>query len=88
MLLQVVPVAQIGKALSQNQWTEEIPVHTDAEVKGDGDIHGHHPYVPPLAYTTIVSSFNEGQVLAYLHHVADIPTNHSTEVVAPPPDQA
>lgn len=82
----MLPIAQIGNMLSQNQWTEELPHAADEAGKGDITANFHHPFLPPADYLTPVSIFSETKALAYIHHSEQIPSNHSTEVVTPPPD--
>ena len=80
----MVPIAQIGQALGQNIWTEELP-HNDEPGK-DSAVYFYHPFLPPTAFTTTNSIYAESKALAYIHTSEQIPTNHSTEVVSPPPD--
>jgi hypothetical protein len=85
--MQMLPIAQIGNMLSKNQWTEELP-HNDCEDcgKAGGLASLNHPYLPPAGYSAIVSNVSECKALAYIHFLDQIPHNHSTEVVVPPPD--
>ncbi len=85
LILQVLPIAQIGNMLSKNQWTEELP-HNDEPGKGGTLANFNHPYLPPASYSTDISFFSESKALAYIHHSEQIPSNHSTEVVVPRPD--
>ena len=71
--------------LSKNQWTEEIPDVADEPGKA-AFTNFNHPFLPPIDYTTAVSFKKETKALAYIHHSEQIPSNHSTEVVTPPPD--
>ena len=87
LALQMLPLAQIGSMLSQNQWTEELPHNTADDIsKAGAPADFNHPYLPPSGYSDIVSLFSESRALAYIHFSAQIPSNHSTEVVVPPPD--
>ena len=87
LTLQMLPIKQIGRMLSQNQWTEELPHSvSDDNGKADACIHLHHPYLPPACYTAVVSSASDSKTLAYIHFSDQIPSNHSAEVVIPPPD--
>lgn len=83
----MLPIAQIGSMLSQNQWTEELP-HSAADDNGkaDGFAKYNYPYLTPVNYSTVASLFSETLALAYIHSSEQIPSNHSTEVVTPPPD--
>ena len=81
----MLPVRQIGKVLASNQWTEELP-HDADEAGKDALVKFNHPFLPPSVYTTPVSLASELQALAYIHFSEQIPSNHSTEVVTPPPD--
>ena len=83
----MLPIAQIGSMLSQNQWTEEFPHNVfDESVKSAELSSLNHPYLPPSGYSTVNSFFSESKALAYIHFSEQIPSNHSTEVVIPPPD--
>ena len=82
--MQMLPVKQIGKVLASNQWTEELP-HDSDEPGKDPTVKFNHPFLPPANYTSISVS-SETKALAYIHFSEQIPSNHSTEVVTPPPD--
>lgn len=88
LAIQVLPIAQIGTMLSQNQWTEELPHASDDGGKAGALADFNHPYLPPAGYSAVVSFFSESKALAYIHFSEQIPSNHSTEVVIPPPDSA
>ena len=83
----MLPIAQIGSMLSQNQWTEELP-HDASDDNGKMDAFAkfNHPYLPPAGFSNIVSVLSESKALAYIHFSEQIPPNHSAEVVIPPPD--
>ena len=83
--LQMLPIAKIGSMLSQNQWTEELPHNPDEAGKPDPMVL-NHPFLPPANYTTSASLVSDAKALAYIHLSEQIPSNHSTEVVSPPPD--
>ncbi|MGI8635247.1 MAG: hypothetical protein ACR2KZ_07570 [Segetibacter sp.] len=85
MTMQMLPVKQIGKVLASNQWNEELP-HDADEAGKDVSVKFNHPFLPPVAYTTSASIASNVKALAYIHHSEQIPSNHSTEVVTPPPD--
>lgn len=85
--MQMLPIAQIGSALSQNQWTEELPHADEAPSKPDA-FAKFNSFIPPVAYTTITSFYSENKASDYIHHSERIPSNHSTDVVSPPPDAA
>lgn len=85
MTLQMLPIRQIGKVLASNQWNEELPHHMDETAK-DVLVKFNHPFFPPVDFTTSSSSANDVKALAYIHHSEQIPSNHSTEIVSPPPD--
>ena len=85
MAMQMLPIRQIGKVLASNQWTEEMPHDVDDAGK-DPSVKFNHPFLPPGNYTTSSSFRCDAKLLAYMHLSDHIPSNHSTEVVAPPPD--
>ena len=87
LTLQVLPLRQIGNMLSQNQWTEELPHNvSDDDCKPDLCNHLHHPYLPPAGYAAVVTSSSDSKTIAYIHFSDQIPSNHSAEIVIPPPD--
>ena len=79
----MLPISQIGYALSNNQWTEELP-HNAAEdsTKSDSGSKKFLPANPHWFLTDI--SLNAADI--YIHSSEQIPSNHSTDVVTPPPD--
>jgi hypothetical protein len=83
--MQMLPVKQIGKVLANNQWTEELPHDTD-EAGKDPSVKFNHPFLHPSAYEAAISFASDSKALAYIHLSEQIPSNHSTEVVSPPPD--
>ncbi|HEX8462290.1 MAG TPA: hypothetical protein VF623_12705 [Segetibacter sp.] len=86
LTVQVLPIARIGNILSSNQWTEELP-HSTGDEEGKAPLANfNHPFLPPYEHATTISVFSETKALAYIHLSEQIPSNHSTEVVTPPPD--
>ena len=83
MTLQMLPITQIGKMLSNNQWAEEMPLNASDNGKVECSVEPH--FLPPAIHT-YVAFFAESKIVAYLHCSDQIPPNHSTEVVCPPPD--
>ena len=86
LTLQVLPIAQIGNTISKNQWTEELPHNTEEPGKADLAANFNHPFLPPVDHSAPLAVFSETKALAYIHFSDQIPSNHSTEVVTPPPD--
>jgi len=85
MTLQMLPISQIGQMLSTNQWTEELPHNaSDGAVKA---VDGSQPNFFPPEVNYNLDILAETKDLAYLHSSDQIPSNHSTDVVTPPPDQ-
>ncbi len=85
----MLPIAQIGSMLSKNQWTEELPHDTSDDIgKADAIAKFNHPYLSPAGYSDNISLLSESKALAYIHFSDQIPSNHSAEVVIPPPDSA
>ncbi len=84
MSVQMLPVSQIGYALSNNQWTEELP-HSGAEdfSKGDSGFKNFLPAAPDYFLSDVFRSAAK----IYIHTSEQIPSNHSTAVVTPPPDE-
>lgn len=83
MTLQMLPIAQIGSMLSSNQWTEELP-HNQSE-DGKADEVKFSSSLPPEQYQ-LASTFSDCTARLRVHISASIPSNHSTDVVTPPPD--
>lgn len=84
MGITLLPLSQIGYALSSNQWTEELPHGCSQPEKADGFATGNN-FLPVEGYN-IVSHFSESKAMIYIHLSDSIPSNHSTDVVSPPPD--
>ncbi len=84
MTLQMLPISQIGQMLSSNQWIEELPHNSgDSESKAEGSLLSN---LIPQAIICNISLLIESKTIAYLHISAQIPSNHSTDVITPPPD--
>lgn len=84
MALQMLPIREIGKMLSTNQWTEEIP-HGTCDDAGKCDASLQKVFLPVYSLTG-TSLLTEAKANAYIHQSERIPSNHSTDVVSPPPD--
>ena len=83
MTIQMLPIAQIGFALGSNLWTEELP-HNPGEDISNNDISIKNflsaaPNHFSLDVFCIVANI-------YIHTSEQIPTNHSIDVITPPPD--
>ena len=85
IIVEMLPVKQIGKALGQNAWCIELPHNVDNEGKLNLAF-SNHPYLLPASFSTTGSCYTENKVLAYLHFSAHVPSNHSAEIDSPPPD--
>lgn len=86
LLVQVLPLQQIGNALSQSQWTEELPHGDDCAGKGcDIDCLNHH-FLPTHDFIKISTVYFVNIDLAYIHFSESIPHNHSADIESPPPD--
>ena len=83
--LQMLPILKIGKALANNQWTEELPHDVDENGK-ENSVRFNPSFLPPAAYITSDSCLSEVKALAYIQLSDQIPTNHSVDIVTPPPD--
>ncbi len=84
--LQMLPVKQIGQMLGTNQLTEELPHSTtDDGGKIEPSSLLLKAYMP--AYGAAGTSITTGtKANAYMHLCEQIPSNHSSDVVSPPPD--
>ena len=87
MALQMLPVKEIGKMLSTNQWTEELPHGTTDDADKCDASSLQKAFLPEysLAGTSILTA---AKANAYIHQSERIPSNHPTDVVTPPPDLA
>lgn len=84
MTLQILPISQIGKMLSSNQWIEELPHNaTDNEGKEEGTIISS--FFPQLINCNIIY-LAQSKELAYLQLSDQIPSNHSLDVTKEPPN--
>ena len=83
MTIQMLPISQIGYALSNNQWTEELP-HNAAEDFGKSET-GLKNFIPANSHNFLTDIFLSAANI-YIHSSEQIPSNHSTDVVTPPPD--
>ncbi len=83
MSVQMLPLLQIGCALSSNQWTEELPHNCERSSKGN--VSFNNTFLPPDQHM-LVSNFCDASTFIFLHISEHIPSNHSVDVVSPPPD--
>ena len=83
MCSQMLPITQIGQMLSTNQWVEEMPHNALDCGKAECSLEPH--FLPP-SLTSFIAISPESKVVAYLHSSDQIPSNHSTDIVCPPPD--
>lgn len=85
MAIQMVPATQIGDALSSNQWTEELPHNTTEDpAKADNTMN---KFLPAFTHHFVSDVFFSAASI-YIHTSEQIPSNHSNDVVSPPPDAA
>jgi hypothetical protein len=88
MTLQMLPIRQIGQMLSSNQWTEELP-HNSVDDGGREDTTSLFQKAFLATYSLHGSlRLSQTKADAYIHFSAQIPSNHSTDVVYLPPDSA
>ncbi len=83
MTLQMLPISQIGQILGSGQWIEELPHNVDDnEGKAEGTILSN--FSPQIVNSNIIY-LAQSKELAYLQFNAQIPSNHSSDVLAEPP---
>lgn len=83
MLIQMLPIVQIGYGLSHYQCAEELPYSTTEDAgKGDFALKNFLPAAGHYLHSDICC--NAANI--YIHRSEQIPANHSTDVVTPPPD--
>ena len=85
MTLQVLPLSSIGRMLCSNQWTEELPHHECGDEEGKMDQAKFSPVLPPVQYS-FASHLITNKATLMVHISESIPSNHSNDVVSPPPD--
>lgn len=85
LLLQVLPLQQIGQALGHSQWTEELPNGEDCPAAPDYH-YFHQPFLPTQNFIEFKIGYSISKALAYIHFSAQIPHNHSSDIESPPPD--
>jgi hypothetical protein len=87
LALTVLPVQEVGCLLAGNQIQEELPHNMsteDAAKNLDVAVKG---FLPPSSYNLLLDIDSRAAGL-YIHLSESIPTNHSTDIVSPPPDVA
>ncbi len=86
LLVQIIPLQQIGNAFSQSQWTEELPHGEDSASECfDNNFLNHH-FLPPYDYVEIINKHVVNIDLSYIHSSQSIPQNHCGDIESPPPD--
>jgi hypothetical protein len=84
--VQMLPVKQIGQIICKGQWTEELQESSpEQKAKNDAAFKLTHLYLD-VCRESGISYITESTVKNYIHSSAQIPSNHSTDVVSPPPD--
>ena len=83
----MLPVAQIGYALGSNQWTEELPHGTSEDGGKAGEVLFGKSFLPAV-HNEFIPAFTITRQAIYIQSSDQIPSNHSTDVVTPPPDVA
>ncbi len=79
----MLPLEQIGFALSSNQWTEELPHNSaDDNTKSDNSLTKFLLIAPHHFISEISCSAQN----IYIHSSDQIPSNYSTDILSPPPD--
>ncbi len=84
MVMQMLPIAQIGQLLSSNQLIEELP-HNSGD-NGGKAVGSLNSILFPQADNGNIIFIVESKVLAYLHSSDQIPSNHSSDVIDQPPN--
>lgn len=86
MAIQMLPIMEMGKALFNNQFTEEI-AHNNISLDNDGLEKADFKtteYLPTKIYVNAVITMLV--VANYIHYAAIIPHNPSNDVNVPPPN--
>ena len=80
----MLPIAQIGFALWSNLWTEEIS-HSSCEDSSKTEFSMKN-FLPAAPHQFASNEFCIAANI-YIHASESIPSNHSNDVLTPPPDQ-
>jgi hypothetical protein len=86
MSIQMLPLRQIGFALSSSQWTEELPHAVEKGTKEDTSVGFESLYLSIDSHKHLSSSIDRTSLI-YIYICERIPSNHSTDIVSPPPDE-
>ena len=87
LLLQVLPLRQVGYVLFSNQLNEELPHSIEdgkAPLKKFADLDDHLLFAGNTSY--LLSLFSSS--IIYVSYTCNIPANHAGEIHTPPPNQA
>jgi hypothetical protein len=86
LALTILPVQEIGALLAGNQIQEELPHNMGTEDSKSTD-HLAKGFLPPPSYS-LLSDANSQTASIYIHDSESIPSNHSTDIISPPPNAA
>ncbi len=79
ILVQVAPLWQFGKVLSQSQWTEEVPDDSAEDNNSEMKFNFLQTFLP-ANHTNPLHALCETNVLISIFLSANVPSNHSTDV--------
>jgi len=85
MSIQMLPVMEMGKALFNCQFTEEIAhnISLDSDVEDKGDFQKTE-YLPTKTFMNPVISFLAST--EHMHYAVNIPHNPANDINVPPPN--
>lgn len=87
LLLQVLPLRQVGYALFSNQINEELPHNMEdgkAPLKKFTELDDHLLFVGNTSHLLCVFT----SAATYIFYGCSIPSNHAGEIHTPPPNRA
>ncbi len=84
LLIQVLPVKQIGALLCNDQLTEETAQSDDIEKDTIKKIDFKSDFILSEPNYTILT--NSSNSISYIHFSEGLPSNHSGDIHVPPPN--
>jgi hypothetical protein len=87
LALTILPVQEVGCLLAGNQIQEELPHNMSTEDSAKNMDVAVKGFLPPSSYN-VLSDISSQAASIYIHLSESIPSNHSTDIVSPPPDVA
>jgi hypothetical protein len=87
LILQVLPVEQLGAILFNNQINEELSHETEGFKDGSKKSILQKDYLSYSSHSNNLSDYSTNSN-TFIFYVSDIPSNHALEILIPPPNIA